>query len=195
MWQHIVGRFLETHCYSEPGKVRHLESLVTTGIDARKRLEVGIDVECHAVKARAAPNPETHAGNLPASDVDARRVGARQRIDVAFSQQIDNALLERRHELAHADAGALEVDQRVDHEDAGAMVGDLAAAIDLYDRDIAGRKHVFLARVQAQGKYGRVLAEPGRIGRCCVTPLGKCLHLPPQGYVVLPAEEARPHSA
>ena len=57
------------------------------------------------------------------------------------------AALERRHEIAHAELRATQVDQRIDDELAGPVIGDLAAAIDLHDRNVAGREHVLaLAR-------------------------------------------------
>ncbi len=37
---------------------------------------------------------------------------------------------------------ALQVDQRVGHHLAGAVVGDLAAAVGLHDRDVAGAEQV-----------------------------------------------------
>ncbi len=61
---------------------------------------------------------------------------------------------------AHAEPGAAEVEQRIDHELARAVIGHLSAAIDLHHRDVAGREHVLGTRVHAEREDRRMLEEP-----------------------------------
>ncbi len=74
-------------------------------------------------------------------------------------------MLERRDQVANAEPGAPQVDERVDHELAGAVVGDLAATVDLHDRDVPRREQVFRRSIQAQRKNAFVLREPDLVRR------------------------------
>ncbi len=65
------------------------------------------------------------------------------RLDTIFSQGIDDRLLQQRHQLPHAQLTALEVQQDVHHLLSRTVIGDLAAAIALDHRNIAGHQHVF----------------------------------------------------
>ena len=109
--------------------------------------------------------------------------------------QIDNALLQRRHEPAHTDIGASNVDQRVHHELAGPVKCDLAAAVDLHDRDITWRQQVLLACIQTQREHGWMFAEPDFVRCRRVALVGERLHFAPQRHVIPAAEKARFHSA
>ena len=60
-----------------------------------------------------------------------------------FTQGIDDRLLQQRHQLPHAQLTALEVQQDVHHLLSRTVIGDLAAAIALDHRNIAGHQHVF----------------------------------------------------
>ena len=51
-------------------------------------------------------------------------------------EERDDALLDQGHQVAYAQTGTPQVNQRVDHELARAVVGHLAAAIDLHDVDV-----------------------------------------------------------
>ena len=53
-----------------------------------------------------------------------------------------------------------QVDQRIGHELAGAVVGDLAAAIGAHHRDVAGRQHVLGLAGLAEGEDRIVLDQP-----------------------------------
>ena len=61
---------------------------------------------------------------------------------------------------------SLEQHDRVGHELAGAVIGDVAAALDLDDRDVAGREHVLLRLAPAaEREHVRVLDDDQRVGR------------------------------
>ena len=48
-----------------------------------------------------------------------------------------DGFLERRHQLPHAQPAALQIDERINHELARSVVGDLPATIDLDHRNVA----------------------------------------------------------
>ena len=77
----------------------------------------------------------------------------------------DHRILERDDELAHADAAAAQVDQRIDDELPRAVVGHLPAAVDADHRDVAGREQVLGPAVQALREDRRVLEEPDFVRR------------------------------
>ena len=68
-------------------------------------------------------------------------------------------------ERAHAQAGARMSKQWIDDELAGTVVGDLPAAIDVDDGDVARRQHVLALRVHAHREHGRMLEQPDLVGR------------------------------
>ena len=57
-------------------------------------------------------------------------------------------------------ASAPQVQQRVGHHLAGAVVGDLAAAVGAHHGDVAGAEHVFVAPGHALREHRRVLDQP-----------------------------------
>ena len=77
---------------------------------------------------------------LRARDVDAGRIAPRRRDDAVVRHGVDDRVLERLHELARRQRAALEIQQNVRHELAGAVIRDLAAAVDLHDRNVARRE-------------------------------------------------------
>ena len=96
----------------------------------------------------------------------------------------------RLHQFAHLEAAALQVEQQVDDDLAGAVVGDLAAAVDLHDRDADVAQQVFGLAGQAQREHRRVLAEPEFVRRVGVARGGEVLHRAPGRLVVDQPEPA-----
>ena len=146
-------------------------------------------------KARTAPDPKPDACQLVAFHVNAGRVGSSSCRDIVLGRKVDDALFQRSYQRAHANIGTANVDQRVDHELAGPVKRNLAAAIDLHDRNVSGREQMFLARIEAERENRWVFAEPDFVRRRLVTFVREFLHLAPQRHVVLTAEEAGLHSA
>ena len=96
-------------------QVRHFELFVAAGVDTREWLEVDVNIQRHAMETGTAPNPESYAGQLPAFNIDARRIGSSRRFNVVFGDQINDALFKCCHQSAHSNVGAANVNQRVDH--------------------------------------------------------------------------------
>ena len=74
-------------------------------------------------------------------------------------------VLQRHHQLAHAEPAPTHVEQRIDHELAGTVIRDLAAAIDLHQRNVARREHVLACRIHAEREDRRMLEKPDFIAR------------------------------
>ena len=106
-----------------------------------------------------------------------------------IGQRIDDRLLHQQHQFAHFERAPRQVDQQIGDELAGAVVGDLAAAVDVHQRD-AGRvlQQVFgLARL-AEGKYRRMLEQPDLVGGGRLAGRGKRPHRLERRRVVHHAE-------
>ena len=169
---------------AERGELRHLQAGVAAGIDALERFEIHVHVEREAVVAGAAADADAHARDLPAVDIHARRVLAALGGDAEARAVGDDGALERGHEIAHAEARAADVDEWIDHELAGTVIGHLPAAIDLDHGDVAGGEHVARVGVQAQREHRRMLEQPDLVRRVLVARVGDALHLAPGGLVV-----------
>src|SRR5690349_6752222 len=165
-------------------ELRHLQARVTAGIDALERLEVHVHVEGQAVVAGAASDAQPDARDLAAADVHAGRILAALGLDAERGAIRDHGALEGGHEVTHAEAGAADVDEWIDDELAGAMVGHLPAAIDLHHRDVAGREHVARVAVQPLREHRRMLEQPDLVRRVRVARVGDALHFAPGGDVV-----------
>ena len=116
---------------AERRELRHLQARIAAGIDALERLEVHVHVEREAVIAGAAADAQADARDLAAVDVHAGRVLAALGGDAEAGAVVDDGAFQRGDEVAHAEAGAADVDEWIDDELAGAVIGDLPAAIDL----------------------------------------------------------------
>ncbi|MCY1366846.1 hypothetical protein D9M69_537540 [compost metagenome] len=90
--------------------------------------------------------------------------------------------------------GALQIDQRVGHYLARAVVSHLTTAVGFHHRDVARREQVVVAARDALGEHGRVLADPELVGRIGGARLGERHHGVAGGCVVHPAEVANLHA-
>ena len=70
------------------------------------------------------------------------------------------------------------------------MIGNLSAAIDLNDRDVARRQQVFGLCVEPQCEHAVMVTEPDLVRCGLSTSIGEILHRPPDGLVHLAAEFA-----
>ena len=93
-------------------------------------------VQRQAVVAALAAHAHADARKLGARDVDARRAAAALGAHAGLRGEVDHRTLERGDEVAHPEGGALQVDERIDHQLPGTVVGHLPAAIDLHHRDV-----------------------------------------------------------
>src|SRR5690606_29508311 len=189
--QHRLHR-LQPARAAQVGHGHHLQTGVAAGIDPVERLQVHGDVEGQPVEAAAAADPDAERGDLGAIDVDAGGAVLAGALDVPFGQGVDHRLLDPAHVVAHADLQAAQVEQRVGHDLAGAVVGDLAAAVDVQHRNVARGQHVLGAAGLAEGEHRFVLDQPQLVGRGRVTRVGEGLHRAPDRLVRLPAEVPHP---
>src|SRR6185369_4247418 len=186
----LAGRLDRRIRLTERGELRHLQSRVTAGIDALKRLEVHVHVEREAVITRAAADAQADAGDLATIDVDTRRVLAALGADAEAGTVVDHGAFQHGDEVAHAEPRAADVDEWIDHELAGAVIGDLPAAIDLHDGNVAGREHVAGVAVQTLCEHRRMLEQPDLVRRVRIARVGDALHLAPGRDVLDLAEPA-----
>jgi hypothetical protein len=140
------------------------------------------------VKTAAPAYAQTYARELVAGNVNTGRVGTACGRNAEFRRQVDDTLFQGRHQRSHPHGGSPKVEQRVDHELARPVKRNLTAAVNPYDRDVAGREQVFLAGVQTHGKYRRVFREPDFITGRIRTRIREALHRMPQRNVILPSE-------
>src|SRR5690606_34305595 len=168
----------------------HLQPGVAAGIDAVEGLQVHGDVEGQAVEAAAAAHADAERGDLGAVDVDAGRAVAAATLDVPLGQGVDHRLLDAADVVAHAELQPAQVQQRVGHDLAGPVVGDLAAAVNADHRDVPGGQHVLGTARLAEGEHGIVLHQPQLVGGGLGARIGEALHRPPHRLVGLPAEVA-----
>src|ERR1051326_8608904 len=147
------------------------EAGVTTGINHGKGRKVHVDIEREPMVGAPLPNANAERRDLGAVDVDAGR--AHPALATA-TQQVDDRLLEERHELPYLDAAPGEVDERVDDELAGAVIGDVAAAIGPDQRNAILDRRV--VRALPQRVHRRMLEQPQLIRGFAVPPRGEILH-------------------
>ena len=76
--------------------------------------------------------------SLAPPHVDARRVPPPASDHSGLSHVGDDRVFERHHQLPHSQCMTAQIEQRVDQELSGSVIGHLTAAVDLYHRDIAG---------------------------------------------------------
>src|SRR4029077_19963376 len=155
-----AGALAHTVRSAELGQLGHLQSCVAARVDAAERLEIERHIQRQPVIAAAAAHAHADARELAATDVHPWCLAPGLGGDAVIGWQIDDGALERAHELPHAERGASQVDQRVDHELSRAMGGDLPAAIDLHHRDAPGREQVRTTRADTEREYRAVLEEP-----------------------------------
>ena len=111
-----------------------------------------------------ATNTESELGDLSAIHINARRRRLEHTFDVVEREKLDQSLLDMVDKVADAEFAALEIEEEVEHPLAGAVVGDLAAAVDLDDGDIAGGEDVFGFAGLTLGEDAGVLQEPELVG-------------------------------
>src|SRR5580704_4001150 len=82
----------------QPG---HLEPFITTWVDPPERLQIEAHVKREPVIARAPTHANPHARELSPIDVHARRAAPSLSRHSVACGQVDDAALERRHEVTY----------------------------------------------------------------------------------------------
>src|SRR5690348_15855951 len=108
--------------HAEVARLRHREAGIAARIDGRGRCEVHVDVEREAMVRAAARHPYAEGRHCGTVHIDSRRAGPPFS---ARADEIDHRLLEQADERFHLEGAAAEIDQRIEHDLSGAMVGDL----------------------------------------------------------------------
>src|SRR6476619_1841078 len=138
----------------------HLQPGVAAGVDAAERLQVNVDVRRQSMEAAATAHANAECRDLATVDIHARRAVAAAGGDARVGQRVDQRLLDPVDVLAHAQFQPAQVEPRIRDGLPGAVIRDLAAAIDVDDRDLAGREHVFGFAGLAEGEHRLVLDQP-----------------------------------
>ena len=138
--------------------------------------------------ACATANTQTNTCDLGPGYINPRCIGAARRLQAKIGRETDNTLLECRNEAADAETGAIKIDERVNHQLTRTVIGHLTTTIDLHDLNIARRKQMIAACIEAQCKYGPVLREPDLVRSRLRPGIGQVLHRVPDRFVVLQSE-------
>ncbi len=144
---------------------------ITARVDVGERGQVHVHVERQAVVAAAVLDFQSECGDLRAVDIHAGCFLAALSGHAVFCQQVDHCLFHQPHQFAHVDLPAAHVEQQVGDDLAGAVIGDLAAAVDLDHWNIGTVQQVFRLAGKTLGVYGRMLHQPDFIA-CSAIPLG-----------------------
>ncbi len=147
VWQQAIAYQAGIVFRTKSRQVSDVKILKAAGIDSRERFEIDTHIKGHAVEAGTAADSQTDAGQLDAVDVNSGCVATTGGGNVELGSEIDNALFERGYEVANAEPGPANVDERINHELAGTVIGNLAATINLHDRDVARCEQVFGCRI------------------------------------------------
>ena len=154
------------------------------GVDQGEVREVDRDVEGDPVIGDPTLDAQAERPDLPGLRsvrvAPAARVAvAPRRLDAERGTGRDERRLEGADERADEQAAIVEGDDRVGHELTRAVVGDLAAALDVHDRDTPSlelggdaREDVCRIAVPAQRQDGRVLQQEELVADPPIGPLG-----------------------
>src|SRR5262245_65016673 len=159
--------------------LRYGEAGITAGVDCRERGEVHVDVQRKAMVRPPLAHANAERRDLGAVHVDARR--ARTPLPAPV-EQVDHCLLQKRYELLHLDAAAGKIDQGIDHELSGAVIGDVTPAIGLDQGNAVGGRPVLRALSQ---RVDRGMLEEPELIRGVFAPLrGEFAHRRQRGQVL-----------
>src|SRR5690349_22060931 len=159
--------------------------------DVGERRKVHGDVDGEAVVSAAVAHPETERGNLgfcggPNVNPGRRALGVRG--DAERTEPFYHCTLDAPDHLADAETRAPEVEQKIDHELPGTMIGHLAAAIDLQDGNAVVAKQMFPPACESQRIDRFVLGQPELVAGVAGAGRGEVLHRAPRARAISPPE-------
>ena len=108
----------------------------------------------------AVADAQAERGDLGRADINAGGAVAPLGRHALLGEKIDDGLFNGRDQFAHLDLQAMQIQQQVDHDLAGAVVGDLAATVDLDQRNADIAQDVLRFAGLAQGVDRGVLDNP-----------------------------------
>ena len=91
-------------------------------------------------------------------------------------QQLDHRLLQSCHQSPHTEPQPSHIQQTVNHDLPRTVIGDLSAAIDFDDWNIAGAEQMLRLAGQSLGKHRRMFNLPEFIDSIRITGIGKRPH-------------------
>src|SRR5579859_1170946 len=138
--------------------------------------------------AAAAAHADADGADLARIHIHAGCIAPAAGLDAVARQGVDDAVLQRLHQFTHAELAAAQVDERIYHQLAGTVVGDLAAPVYVDHRDVAGGQYVLHLASKSQGEHRRVFQEPDLVRRIGAPLQGELLHGAPGGFVLHLAE-------
>ena len=121
---------------AELAALRDAQPGIAARVDVGERAQVHVHIESQTVIAITVLDLQAERGDLGITHIYAGRILAALRSHAEFSQQVDHGLFHHAHQFAHVDLPAAQVEQQVGDDLAGAVIGDLPAAIYFYDRDV-----------------------------------------------------------
>ena len=140
------------------------------GDDAGEVPEAGVHVQRETVPRHAVRDVDAQGAELAVPDPDAAVAVVAVRGYAEVGRRPDDRLLDAGDVVEHAEAAAGEVEDRIAHELAGAVVGDVPAAVGLGEPDAGGGaprfvpQHVFGVGGASEGVDGGVLEEKEGVG-------------------------------
>ncbi len=179
---------------AEVAKLRHGEPLVAARVDVGKRREVHRDIECEPVVGAAVAHAQAQRRDFRFTagghHVNARRRGLAVRANAHCIEPSYHARLDLPDHRANAEASSLEVEQQIRDELSGAVVGDLAAAVDLDRGNPVVTQQVLAPARKSQRVDRGMLGEPDFVARIGAARGGERLHRAPGRLVLGAAERA-----
>ena len=109
------------------------------------------------------------AAILASLNVNARRIGPGKCVNRPLGQGVNNGLFQAGHQSAHAQLAAVKIEQHIHHLLPRAMIGHLAAPIDMHHRDITGLQQMAVLARLPLGENPGMLDQPELIGCSGVT--------------------------
>lgn len=168
----------------------HFQSRVTTRIDARIRFQIHVDIDGQSVITAAPLDAQAKRGDFATADVDARRAPFAISPHAPRLQEIDDRLLQYLDQTPYADTTPAEIEQDVDHELTGAMVGHLTPTVGAHDGDVAEIDEVLALPGPTEGEHGRMLEKPYLVSGVRAALRGELTHRLPGRAIIATSEVA-----
>jgi len=152
------------------------------GHDALEMRKLRLHIQCHAVVADPAPDPDADGGDLvlarsrigrrSLAHPDADAAVAAFAHDVELAEGGDQPGLQILHEAPDVAVALLQIQHHIGHALARPVIGHAAAAAGLVDREATGIQHLVLGGTGASGVERWMLQQPDHFRRGAVTHRG-----------------------
>src|SRR5205085_10911794 len=123
---------------ADAARLRDPQAGVAARVDGGKGREVHVDVQGESMVGPDTRHPYAERRDLGTLHIDSRRAWAARRLR---ADEINDRLLEQPNEGLHLDVAAAEIDEGVEHDLPGTVIGHFAATIGADHRDAIGDLH------------------------------------------------------